>query len=99
MNVDGAVAGERYEDRFLTVRDGLKLHYRDYPGSSDRPPILCLHGLTRNSRDFAEFAERFSPRFRVLALRSEEHTSELQSLIRISYAVFCFKQKHMNTHN
>lgn len=68
MSAEDAVAGERYEDRFMTVRDGLKLHYRDYPGSSDRPPILCLHGLTRNSRDFAEFAERFSPRFRVLAL-------------------------------
>src|SRR3546814_4461394 len=26
--------------------------------------------------------------------RSEEHTSELQSLMRISYAVFCFKKKH-----
>src|SRR3546814_1494346 len=26
--------------------------------------------------------------------RSEEHTSELQSLMRISYAVFCFKQKN-----
>src|SRR3546814_2817603 len=30
--------------------------------------------------------------------RSEEHTSELQSLMRISYAVFCLKQKHA-THN
>src|SRR3546814_1861765 len=28
-----------------------------------------------------------------LALRSEEHTSELQSLMRISYAVFCLKKK------
>src|SRR3546814_5400498 len=27
-------------------------------------------------------------------LRSEEHTSELQSLMRISYAVFCLKKKH-----
>src|SRR3546814_8718622 len=37
------------------------------------------------------------------ASRSEEHTSELQSLIRISYAVFCLKKKthkrqHNNTH-
>src|SRR3546814_4296009 len=31
-----------------------------------------------------------------VALRSEEHTSELQSLMRISYAVFCLKKK--NTH-
>src|SRR3546814_4774709 len=30
---------------------------------------------------------------RVLANRSEEHTSELQSLMRISYAVFCLKKK------
>src|SRR3546814_2379203 len=29
-------------------------------------------------------------------LRSEEHTSELQSLMRISYAVFCFKKKTIN---
>src|SRR3546814_8986422 len=28
------------------------------------------------------------------AMRSEEHTSELQSLMRISYAVFCLKKKH-----
>src|SRR3546814_2767330 len=33
--------------------------------------------------------------------RSEEHTSELQSLMRISYAVFCLKKKkkHIQTHN
>jgi pimeloyl-ACP methyl ester carboxylesterase len=61
-------AAERYADRHLVVRDGLRLHYRDYPGASDRPPLLCLPGLTRNARDFAGFAERYSPRFRVIAL-------------------------------
>src|SRR3546814_3809314 len=30
----------------------------------------------------------------ILRLRSEEHTSELQSLMRISYAVFCLKKKN-----
>src|SRR3546814_2616118 len=36
----------------------------------------------------------------VRANRSEEHTSELQSLMRISYAVFCLqKKKHTETHN
>src|SRR3546814_4206539 len=30
--------------------------------------------------------------------KSEEHTSELQSLMRISYAVFCLKKKKKNTH-
>src|SRR3546814_6383712 len=33
-----------------------------------------------------------------MRVRSEEHTSELQSLMRISYAVFCFKKKTY-THN
>src|SRR3546814_7087721 len=33
----------------------------------------------------------------LLKLRSEEHTSELQSLMRISYAVFCLKKKKYNT--
>src|SRR3546814_1790213 len=32
-----------------------------------------------------------------LAIRSEEHTSELQSLMRISYAVFCLKKKNNRT--
>src|SRR3546814_7134667 len=31
--------------------------------------------------------------------RSEEHTSELQSLMRISYAVFCLKKKKKNIYN
>src|SRR3546814_10373681 len=35
----------------------------------------------------------------VLVLRSEEHTSELQSLMRISYAVFCLKKKTANKRN
>jgi pimeloyl-ACP methyl ester carboxylesterase len=57
-----------YRDEFVAVTDGLRLHYRDYPRATGRPPLLCLHGLTRNARDFADFAERFSPRFRVIAL-------------------------------
>src|SRR3546814_3286315 len=32
-----------------------------------------------------------------LRMRSEEHTSELQSLMRISYAVFCLKKKNIQT--
>src|SRR3546814_7399377 len=36
---------------------------------------------------------------RILGSRSEEHTSELQSLMRISYAVFCLKKKNNILHN
>src|SRR3546814_7973477 len=41
----------------------------------------------------AEGRQRLVARCRPLAPRSEEHTSELQSLMRISYAVFCLKKK------
>src|SRR3546814_3935505 len=39
----------------------------------------------------------FSRQVRELLVRSEEHTSELQSLMRISYAVFCLKKKKKQT--
>jgi pimeloyl-ACP methyl ester carboxylesterase len=68
MSADWAPLEARYRDAFVTVADGLTLHYRDYPGPSGRPPLLCLHGLTRNARDFADFAERHSPVWRVLTL-------------------------------
>ena len=68
MSADCAPLEARYRDAFVTVADGLTLHYRDYPGPSGKPPLLCLHGLTRNARDFADFAERHSPVWRVLTL-------------------------------
>lgn len=64
---DEAVAA-RYDERFAVVADGLKLHYRDYPGPAAKAPLICLPGLTRNLRDFADFAERHSPARRVIAL-------------------------------
>jgi len=65
----GEAAGEQaYRDGYVQLRDDLRMHYRDYPGSSELPPLLCLHGLTRNARDFAQFAERYSPGFRVIVV-------------------------------
>src|SRR3546814_15873609 len=40
-----------------------------------------------------------APTLKSSQLRSEEHTSELQSLMRISYAVFCLKKKKKPTHD
>jgi len=57
-----------WQDRYWTNRDGLKLHYRDYPGPADRPPILMLHGLTRNCRDFENVAARLAGDWRVIAV-------------------------------
>lgn len=57
-----------YEDRSWTSSDGLSLHYRNYPGPDEGAglPVLCLHGLTRNARDFAGLAEDLAPRCRVI---------------------------------
>lgn len=55
-----------YTDGYWTSRDGLKLHYRDYAGPADRPPVLCLPGLTRNVRDFENLAGHLSGAWRVI---------------------------------
>lgn len=57
-----------YEDRFWTSEDGLKLHYRDYAGpkGSGKLPVLCMHGLTRNARDFSALADHLSQTRRVI---------------------------------
>ena len=56
-----------WTDRHWTSSDGLNLYFRDYAGPADRTPLICLPGLTRNSRDFAELADRYAGRFRVIA--------------------------------
>src|SRR3546814_9183277 len=45
------------------------------------------------ARSLHPIARFLSGRGRIREVRSEEHTSELQSLMRISYAVFCLKKK------
>lgn len=55
-----------FDERFLRSRDGLQIYYRDYAGDDGKAPVLCLHGLTRNSRDFAALAEHIAPARRVL---------------------------------
>jgi len=58
-----------FEDRFWSSRDGLKLHFRDYPApeaADDLLPVLCLHGLTRNARDFDVLAPRLAASRRVI---------------------------------
>src|SRR3546814_10792323 len=47
--------------------------------------------------EIADIAQRRPRIARQMQRRSEEHTSELQSLMRISYAVFCLKKKNTNT--
>jgi pimeloyl-ACP methyl ester carboxylesterase len=54
-------------DNFYKSADGLRLYYRSYAASqSGGLPVLCLPGLTRNSRDFVSLAEQLQPRHEVL---------------------------------
>src|SRR3546814_1635742 len=67
------------------------------PWRSSGQATSCLHREGRRGREWALSACSFAPEPPDIR-RSEEHTSELQSLMRISYAVFCLKQKtHKNT--
>ena len=51
-----------FATRRWTSRDGLALFARDYAGDDGpaRLPVICLHGLTRNGRDFEEVAPRLA---------------------------------------
>jgi pimeloyl-ACP methyl ester carboxylesterase len=55
-----------FKERTVRTSDGLTLYYRDYAGDERKAPVLCLHGLTRNSRDFAQLAARIAPARRVI---------------------------------
>jgi len=58
-----------FQEKYYRSPDGLKLYYRDYnSGNMDSTPLLCLHGLTRNSKDFDRFACHFSRERRVISL-------------------------------
>src|SRR3546814_3131292 len=70
--------------------DRLQPHGRRPQGDAGMTaaPVLQIEGLTvcyRSGRRLLPAVQQFD--------RSEEHTSELQSLMRISYAVFCLKKK------
>ncbi|QUT04258.1 alpha/beta hydrolase [Sphingobium phenoxybenzoativorans] len=79
-----------YSDGYWWSPDGLRLHYRDYAGPEDRPPLLCLPGLTRNARDFEPLAEKFAGQWRMICPdlrgRSESaYAKDAMSYVPITY--------------
>src|SRR3546814_1827688 len=69
-------------------------------GGAQRGFALDPAFLVEPEQALVERLHAFLQRLLHRLLRSEEHTSELQSLMRISYAVFCLKQKqYLYTHN
>src|SRR3546814_10880273 len=89
VGADRIFRGERQAvalDRADCERIGIAAELRIVDRDADRSDEA--RGRSQRRRDFG-----------AVALRSEEHTSELQSLMRISYAVFCLKKKktpHIN---
>src|SRR3546814_4774519 len=70
----------------------LFLQFDDRPANKVRTvPEMMQHGPARHPRLGGD-TKRIGSRIAIFD-RSEEHTSELQSLMRISYAVFCLKKK------
>src|SRR3546814_6868425 len=99
------------DGRHVVIRPLAYVRERDliaYARLKEFPIIPCnLCGSQENlkrkevSRMLAEWDRLFPGRTLNIfsALRSEEHTSELQSLMRISYAVFCLKKKQNKVTN
>jgi pimeloyl-ACP methyl ester carboxylesterase len=61
--------GAAFRRRSLSAQDGLELSFRDYGDTlSPRHPLLCLSGLTRNSKDFHDLAGHHAAARRIVAL-------------------------------
>src|SRR3546814_9509680 len=100
-----------FRDKSVNVRYYLFLLMRRLPPRSTRTDTLFPYTTlfrSRNDRvlgahmvgpDAGEIIQGIAIAMKAGAtkqMRSEEHTSELQSLMRISYAVFCLKKKHIS---
>src|SRR3546814_10505585 len=84
--------GRRQQDRSRRTEEAARRRWRDR-----RTQVIGFaSGRARPDQSSRAFSARNNGRCRKappIFVRSEEHTSELQSLMRISYAVFCLKKK------
>src|SRR3546814_2455859 len=90
----GAIAGVADQARHRLMEQG-EIGLGDGDGIVEREPALIAQ-VEHRERD-PQLAHALLRHLDVAVARSEEHTSELQSPMRISYAVFCLKKKkHKN---
>src|SRR3546814_4478945 len=83
----------RFRERLAAINDIMRSPRLDL-GDEPREVLLGkrFYGLLAHNPAGKRFVES-DRRLGMIQFRSEEHTSELQSLMRISYAVFCLKKK------
>jgi pimeloyl-ACP methyl ester carboxylesterase len=72
--------------------DGLRLHYRDHPGDTSLPPILCIPGLTRNARDFEGVAARLAGDWRLICVELRGRGDSAYAKDPMSYVPLVYLQ-------
>src|SRR3546814_3607918 len=89
-----------WEDFFTVVQWDQRGAGKSFPLNDPKAlaPTLTLEGYRDDAIELIELLRAKYGKRKVFLLRSEEHTSELQSLMRISYAVFCLKKKNNQIH-
>src|SRR3546814_10377146 len=97
----GAPARALVPSRPLASGDGARAIAFDASGEVSLDTFFShVRGLAQLLPEASHAINLCEDRYRFLvafcAVRSEEHTSELQSLMRISYSVFCLKKKILN---
>jgi len=85
-----------YTDGYWWSGDGLRLHYRDYPATAAeaqaRPPLLCIPGLTRNARDYEQFAARYAGAWRVIVVDLRGRGESAYAKDPMTYVPFTYLQ-------
>src|SRR3546814_8018607 len=93
MRLEAERVGDLFQRRHVLFRIATG---EQRPIARGRPTDLVFQTERAAHPGHPALVHRVASR-RVLPFRSEEHTSELQSLMRISYAVFCLKKKKEHT--
>jgi pimeloyl-ACP methyl ester carboxylesterase len=81
-----------FEDGYWWSGDGLRLHYRDYPGPAARVPLVCLPGLTRNARDFEPVAEMLDGKRRMISVDLRGRGESAYAKFPMSYTPLTYAQ-------
>src|SRR3546814_7707697 len=98
LNVQQSSTGPGQSYSLRGIRTGVITYFNEVPTPTNavNNQIWDLQSVQALAGPQGTLFGRNSTGGAILFVRSEEHTSELQSLMRISYAVFCLKKKKKN---